>query len=99
MVAFYILRLVIAIYSTQVFASAECVKLNLESGEIAHGKPITASSTCEAFETYCYLRGKIEFVFYPLYERRTTVQHHVVLIVTDQGFIISKFFISVFIFI
>lgn len=75
MVAFYILRLVIAIYSTQVFASTECVKLNLESGEIAHGKPITASSTCEAFETYCYLRGKIEVVFYSLYGFLKTTQN------------------------
>ena len=40
------------------FAVTKCVKLELESAEIAHGKPITASSTCGAFETYCYSIGK-----------------------------------------
>ena len=58
MAAFRLVRLVIAIYSIQVFASTECIKLDLESGEIAHGKPISATSTCGAFETYCYSRGK-----------------------------------------
>lgn len=82
MAALYIVRLVIAIYSTQVIASGECVKLNLESGEIAHGKPITASSTCEASETYCYLRGKINVYstdFLCFLKRRKTVQHRIVL--------------------
>ena len=58
MAALRVVRLVIAIYSIQVFALTKSVKLNMESGEIAHGKPIIATSTCGAFETYCYLRGK-----------------------------------------
>ncbi|CAB4012030.1 laminin subunit alpha-like, partial [Paramuricea clavata] len=60
MAALRLVRLVIAIYSIQVFASTECVKLDLESGEIAHGKPISATSTCGEFETYCYSRDEFE---------------------------------------
>ena len=58
MAALRVVRLVMAIYSIQVFASTKSVKVDLESGEIALGKPIIATSTCGAFETYCYMRGK-----------------------------------------
>ena len=92
MAALHVLRLLIAIYSIQVFASTKSVKLDLESGEIAHGKPIIATSTCEAFETYCYVRGKRVEIFSNV--KRKALRQRILVLAQYNEWLILVYFMA-----
>ena len=54
--------LLLALGVVEVFGRLAYVKSTSESGEIARGKPVTATSTCGAIlpEKYCYSTGEID---------------------------------------